>query len=330
MSLQQLEESLYNRIKVLNETLWEHRIRKKNIEEWLSNFQSDEEIHMLYLLSQFMYFGSTQMRQLLISLYRDLYKYPIIKQIRKANGNTLDSGIIEPEFKRIQLSTRFFGIGNPSESGAHLLYFFRQENNLSKRLFQNTSEIFDRKGGTLILRDPSILYYVFIDDFCGSGSQVSSDTSLSNTIQELKSLNPSISICYLMLFGTSKGIDNVRKAGMFDYVDAVIHLDESFSCFNPKSRYFANVVAPFNIAIAEKICRDYGVPLIQQIIESEGGSPAEAMALAPTHALGFNNSQLLIGFHHNTPDNTLPVIWYDEDAIPWRPIFRRYNKKYGF
>lgn len=32
--------------------------------------------------------------------------------------------------------------------------------------------------------------------------------------------------------------------------------------------------------------------------------------------------------HHNTPDNTLPIIWFDEDKSMWTPIFRRYNKNY--
>ena len=38
----------------------------------------------------------------------------------------------------------------------------------------------------------------------------------------------------------------------------------------------------------------------------------------PADALGFEDSQLLIGFHHNTPDNTLPIIWFDEPGgVPW-------------
>ena len=38
--------------------------------------------------------------------------------------------------------------------------------------------------------------------------------------------------------------------------------------------------------------------------------------------LGYRDSQLLIGFQHNTPDNTLPIIWYDEQAgRPGNPSF---------
>jgi hypothetical protein len=50
-----------------------------------------------------------------------------------------------------------------------------------------------------------------------------------------------------------------------------------------------------------------------------------------TAPLGFSDCQLLIGFHHNTPNSTLPIIWFDEPGgPPWTPIFRRYSKYFGW
>ncbi|MGI4830438.1 MAG: phosphoribosyltransferase-like protein [Janthinobacterium lividum] len=37
--------------------------------------------------------------------------------------------------------------------------------------------------------------------------------------------------------------------------------------------------------------------------------------------LGHGNCELLLGFNHNIPDNTLPVIWSKE--AQWKPIFER-------
>lgn len=52
------EEELFEKIKVLNITLWEHKIEKTQVTKWLGNFKNDKEkIHALYLLSNFMYFG---------------------------------------------------------------------------------------------------------------------------------------------------------------------------------------------------------------------------------------------------------------------------------
>src|SRR5258708_40104948 len=118
-----------------------------------------------------MYFGSRQMRALLKSLYRDKFKYPIVERIRRANADTLDAGLIQAQFKEALDRTRFLGVGNPSESGVHLLYYYRQENQLKKKYFINAHEIFTVSDAKRVLRYPDVTRYVFIDDFCGSGSQ---------------------------------------------------------------------------------------------------------------------------------------------------------------
>jgi hypothetical protein len=324
-------ERLYEKIKVLNETLWEDRVRKQNIKNWLNNFTTDQEkLLALHLLSEFIYFGSVQMRQLLKSLYRDLYRYPIIETIRRKNSHSIDKNIIEKEFKEIERKTRFFGVGNPSESGAHLLYFFRQENCLSKTLFINTNEIIHYNSGTPKLKHPDLDYYIFIDDFCGSGSQVTGDTGLNNTIQHVRKLKPSATIFYLMLFGTSDGLKNVSNSKMFDHVDTVIEIDDTFKCFSPNSRHFDPKNPHINRLDSQSMAFAYGLPLIKDIIQKEIGVTPNLDIVSKRNALGFRDCQLLLGFHHNTPDNSLPIIWYDEDSISWMPIFKRYNKKYNF
>jgi len=70
--------------------------------------------------------------------------------------------------------TRFLGIGNPSESGVHLLYYFRQENCLPKDVFIDASRAFKSTvtpDGNISVQigNPDITRYVFIDDICGSG-----------------------------------------------------------------------------------------------------------------------------------------------------------------
>ena len=38
--------------------------------------------------------------------------------------------------------------------------------------------------------------------------------------------------------------------------------------------------------------------------------------------------KLLIGFAHNIPNNTLPIIWGEgTSAAPWHALFRRYEKR---
>jgi hypothetical protein len=135
-----IEQEFIARIKVLHDTVWDGHASRPAVERWLENFArlpapeaTRERLYALCLLSQFMYFGSRQMRALLKSLYRDKYKYPIVELIRRANADTLNTALIQARFQEALNGTRFLGVGNPSESGVHLLYFYRQENQLKKK-----------------------------------------------------------------------------------------------------------------------------------------------------------------------------------------------------
>ena len=314
-----LKDELINKIKILNETIWEGRVPRPKIDRWLSNFKNDdknekysEQLHVLYLLSQFMYFGDREIRELLKAMFRDLYKYSIIANIRKSNSNTTDLEIINKKFDKELRATRFLGVGNPSESGTHLLYYFRQENNLPKSLFIHTHEIFKRNANGdagIKIRNDSIKRYVFLDDLCGSGDQAVQYSQ--DLLEDMKRIDDSIYVAYYAIFASEEGINNVKNNTMFDSVQAIYILDKTFKCFNSDHRYFVNKHQDININFAENMCHKYGKNLF------------------PSAPLGYEDGQLLIGFHHNIPDNTLPIIWHDElYGPPWFPIFRRYPKIY--
>lgn len=322
----EVKTKLLRKIKILNETTWENRASKLQIGKWLENFEEEEQIQALFLLSQFMYFGNIQMRNLLKSLYRDLFQYKIIEKIRKDNGDTRDLNIIDLEYKKALSKTRFLGLGNPSESGPHLLYFFRQENSLSKKLFINTFEIFAQNDGELSLRYPEVDHYVFVDDFCGSGSQAKKYSEIM--LKNLKELDSTLKVSYLMLFGTKLGKEIVRMETLFDHVDSVYEFDESFKCFEKNSRIFKDAELPISQDIAEKISFKYGRSLMERICKKSVKS-SEVYSCSTKNAHGFGDGQLLVGFHHNTPDNSLPIFWFDEDGTSWTPIFKRYNKIYN-
>src|ERR1035437_2171233 len=290
-------DDLKIKIKTLNETIWENNATWPHVEQWLNNFKADahempsERLHALFLLSQFMYFGSRQLREL----------------IRRANADTTDRRLIGMRFVREVRATRFLGIGNPSESGTHLLYLFRQENSLPKNLFVNTHEIFTRSSaGDRTLRDSRIVRYVFLDDLCGSGTQAQQYSK--DVLRDLKALDSTTRACYYALFATQEALATIRTTTLFDDVRCVVELDPSFKCFGAESRYFSAEMSEINKAFAEAVCLSYGLQLV------------------PSHPLGFRDSQLMIGFHHNTPDNTLPLFWCDKPGARWRPIFKRYPK----
>jgi len=313
-----LREELLLKIVLLSQNIWEHRIKEPNIEKWLQNFNEDddalkcESTHALFLLSHFMFFGVREVRELLKSMYRDKIKNPLIQDSRKKLANTKNVAEISALFEKEIEATRFLGMGNPSESGNHLLYFFRQENELPKELFIHTHEILsfnrDAKNNTsLKLKNEDIKRYIFIDDVCGSGEQATDYSE--DLVKEIKNINPDVEVCYFTLFSTSNGLKHVKDNTLFDVVDCIFELDDSFKCFSDSSRYFKSIEnLPISKEFTERFCNDYGKYLM--------GSEDDA--------LGYKDGQMLIGFAHNIPDNTLPIIWNDWDN--WSPIFKRYSK----
>lgn len=328
------------KIETLNLTVWENKVLKPKIQQWLDYFHTDtEKNYAFYLLSKMMYFSESNIKNLLKVLYREYVRYPIIQQIRLANGNTLDDALIEREFEKYLKHTIFFGIGDASESGQFFLYYFRQENDLPKSNFANVGDVLLKDTSGNVTLNPAycnIEHFIFIDDVCGSGAQTTSDdSSMFMNVTNLRKAFPKASVSYYMLFGLAKGLDRVKDARLadgtklYDCAESVIELDDSYSCFGPNSRYFKKV--PFDKDEAKKIAMGYGYRLMWDLGIKKGLTPISNPSLpgyAASHACGFGDCQLLLSMNYNTPDNTLPIMWYNEEPKIWMPIFKRYDKKY--
>jgi hypothetical protein len=313
----ELQDKLISQVKILNETIWEGKANEQSIKRWLSNFgdspidESEEKLCALYLLSRFTYLGSREIKESLRSLYRDLVVYPIISSLRRSLNNTSDLNVLSQRLQDELNAIKFLGAGNPSESGAHLLYYFRQENRLNKKAFVHALEAFkllEKSNSATVPNGKetnSVNRFVFIDDFCGTGTQAV--RYAGNVVSELRTRSPDCLIEYYVLAGTSTGLDYVRKNAGFNRVDCVIELDNSFKCFESDSRYFDNNDEKGRLK-SKELCSNFG------------------SIINPRHPLGHENSQLLVAFSHNTPNNTLPIFWAENDNNKWNAIFRRYPK----
>jgi hypothetical protein len=312
------ENQLLITIQALNETAWSQRVGHKEIEEWLKGFgavcspNSIGRCQALYLLSRFIYFNGPEIRALLRALFRDHFRYPIIATARRNAANTRDTGVLDAIYQHALRSTRFLGMGNPSESGTHLLYFYRQENKLPQSIFINAHEIFDLHSNSPTLANPNITRYIFIDDFCGSAQQVigSSSELVQNVRNVAANAGVPIRIEYHVLIATRSGIARIKNLNRFDDVVCVLNLDESYKTFGSQSRYFGSKRDSIgDKTVAESIATFFGAQLL------------------PSAPLGYDDGQLMLGFVHNTPDNTLPIFWHPGNAtMPWNPVFRRYPK----
>ena len=302
-------DMLEHKIKVLLSTAWYDRWQRESDQyrKWLGNFKDEERLNAMFLLSKFMYFDNTTIRELMVRVYEDLYKRPIVYSIRRINRNTKDTDFIKAEFEKVRDRTRFLSIGNPSESSAHLLYFFRQENYLKRDLFIGPHELFthDDKGAviTASIMVDGIDRIVLLDDFCGSGKQA---TKFHDSfVKFIKEKKKDIHIAYYALFAIEDGLEKVKKLS-FDAAESIYVLDGSYKCFSDMSRFFDGDDAEFKDP-CKIMCEHYGKKISK-------------------YPLGYKDCQMLLGFHHNTPNNTLPIFWREIDG--WEPIFKRFCKRY--
>lgn len=315
-----MRDDLENKIQILGRHAWDGEVHWPQIAQWLDNFQGevvdkeDEQLHALYALSRFMYFGRRLVREMLRSLYRDHFEAPLKQKIRKANGNTKDFDLIHQLYCAELSATRFLGIGNPAESGAHLLYYFRQINHLPKDLFADISTVFQpqvRDGHTVgyVPRNPNITRYVFFDDLVGSGTQA--DEYLGHCLPSIKAECPTAEIAYMCLFGTKAGMEKVNEHALFDgNAMCLFFLDESYKAFENQSRHFKGAPSWFDLAKMRRIATHYGTKLWEAC------------------PLGYKSGQLFLSFSHNTPDNAPPIFWDEGINSPWTPVFLRYGKIY--
>ena len=310
---------IQDKLKILSEELWEGRCSNRCIEEWLSNFdgrhsadRETERLHAMHLLSAFSYIGFAELGVLLVSMYRDFFRYPIIQNIRRDLEGTRDAEAVNRAFVDELNATRFLGMGNPAESGTHLLYHFRQENRIPLRLFVQHGDLFT--GG--VTDDATRLAegierVVFIDDLCGSGDQAVRYSR--GIVRDLKAVaareGTSIECHFLVLFATQRGIANVRQESAFDDIRAVNELDETHMTYGPLSRVFRNAPDGISEAQSRQIAERYGRELVER------------------WPLGYGDSQLLLGFHHNVPNNTLPIVWWSNGEHGWKPAFPRQRKR---
>lgn len=305
-----LYDSLDEKIKILHETAWHDKWQSQGDQYhlWLENFKYEEKIHAMFLLSKFMYFDNETIRELMQRVYEDLFRRPIIYQIRKDKGNTKDEAVIEDDFKKKLKQTRFLSIGNPSESSAHLLYFFRQENRLERDLFINAHQLYTHtnEGELLIAKTvvDNIDRIIVLDDFCGSGSQAT--TFDGEFVVNLKKDKPEIEIDYFSLFAIEKGLNKVKHLH-YNRAEAIFVLDDTYKCFSKDSRFFDVKEADIKNN-CRALCNKYG------------------RKLDPKNPLGYKNGQMLLSFHHNTPNNSLPIFWSEKKS--WNPIFKRFVKIY--
>jgi len=146
---------------------------------------------------------------------------------------------------------------------------------------------------------------VFIDDIVGTGKQAVDNISAIKLRTDIKKV-------FISLVAQEEGLQHLINSNLFvpNGVDCGMRLSSVDRAFALNSRLFQGQenISENDIIRIKETCLKYGKRLNQE------------------HPLGYKDSQLLITFlWHNTPNNTLPVIWAGpcSGQPSWNPLFER-------
>ncbi len=251
--------------------------------------------------------------KLTVIAIKDKYIAPLVKKYRKET-KSLKLNDYNKYLDNSLLKTRFSSIGNPSESSSIILYFFRQRNNIPKELFIHSCELIVNQ------KYNELEQLIYIDDLIGSGSQATNE-SFHKIISEIRTKVPKIKISYFTLFATTTALKTLRDSKLFDNVDTIFELDETYKVFSDTSRYFQT------ISNCKEEFKELCVNTYSKKFElgNEDISRDENRKLNKDEC-GFADGQLALGFFYNIPNNSLPIFWANNKQ--WQSIFKRYSKKY--
>lgn len=254
-----------------------------NITKWLNNFTGEkyqieiEQRIALWMLCNFTYYNEEEVNHLWHIVYKS-FVHDIA--LRYGSGS-------EAELSLLLSQTYFAAMGEASESGGLMLYYFRQQAGLPINRFFYPSAIPKNENGIV----------VFVDDLTLSGRSASS--FFDENMKEMKFQTA----FYLTLFASEEAKQRIQQHNINVIASTV--LGERDRCFSDQSILFHNF--PELKEYAFEIAKAYGEKL------------------SPNHPLGHKNGQYCFGLHYNIPNNTLPIFW--SNRANWTPIFPRKEKR---
>lgn len=197
-------------------------------------------------------------------------------------------------------------LGKPGKSGAAISYWIHglmKRNDLQSMNFHSSVEAFISYRNSVkweTLKD----IVVYVDDFIGSGGSVVTALSLVKNIVRPEVLTDASSGRLYVVAAIV--MDNGYSKITHDISGAIILGDLHCKGFDPHKKVFGSY---FKTKAVREMCYKYGEQLYK------GWS------------LGFENTQSLVLMQHSSPNNTIPVLWSDNQyqGRNWNPLVPRNN-----
>ncbi|MBI1930750.1 ATP-binding protein [Candidatus Poribacteria bacterium] len=267
-------------------------ITPSHVRSWLNQFNDNTERRLMFrLLQHFRFYNEPRIREKIVDIHRKV-------QSELAQMDASRSGDRRRRRQDILLSS----FGQPSKSGSSYTRIYAIENKIAVdnvAWLQSIPEALEK--------NERIKAIVFIDDIIASGdSAVEFLDNLNSTCGELIA-ETQTKVFISAICGFRIGVEKLEAAIEKIPFDAEVIvsdiLTEVDQCFSEESEIFPSAV---DRGKAKQIALAYG-----KKIQSK-------------QPLGYQDSQLLVVFHDNCPNNTLPILWSRATGkITWTPLFER-------
>lgn len=286
----------------------EHHYWKKfgtpeDIFKWLNNFLNKNEIYLaLILADKILYYNKNEMRYLWRLILTNRVKRYLFDDIFGEGYSGTPEDINNQFIDFIKNKCIFIGFGKISKSGPHMIYLFQQAvSDLIRKQDICFKEYSNFLSSDMDLRDKKVIF--LLDDFIGTGNQAVKEWKKKIVVSNNYKNNRHIRYLYTALTGFSSGVKNIETNTDMKVIMGTQPMDDSFRCFNDSSLIYENAEERKE---AEKIMEKAGRMLYE-------------------YPLGYENDQAAVAFDHNTPNNSLPVIWKKMTDGSWYPLFERFE-----
>lgn len=269
------------------ETYRGSEVTTTNIRAWLDQFDNNTEKKRAFkLLQNLNFYGEVKTREKL-SIIHNLVTKEIIHYHKKG--------------ERVRKDILVSCFGADSKSGPSYLRMYVSENNLTTHSVKKIHEI-----SKSIQQDDTIKAIVFIDDIIATGNtMIENITQLNESCGDILR-EKNILIIIGVISGLTKAIENVEnlilKVNLNIKLKVCDIISEEDKVFSDSNDFFESPQERENTLT---LARKYGSKLQSR------------------HPLGYNNSQLLVVFKDNCPNNTLPILWASSNKPKWTPLFKR-------
>jgi hypoxanthine phosphoribosyltransferase len=277
---------------------------KKKVEQFLGQSQISESTDvgqlLLRMLSDYHYYSRSNIEKIFTHFYGYLAKrvrepYTIYSPISSEKDVTR----MNSSYFYLQKFLEINGLSNDQAINLSCLYLEASNKQLSKKVsyYEEKREALTQQEKEIQRTYNKLKYMetiVFIDDFSGTGRTIRS--FLKTAAEMVKNKQVIVFVIHI----TEKAKQTINQAfTQFGYTNAFLKYEKHSNGYFEKNKELV----------------DERVKLMR----------FEKEILKSKHPLGFEESEALVTFYRNCPNNTISSYWWDENS-EWQALFQRKNK----